>query len=67
MVFRRTTDYVLCPRCHKLYSIALLRDEEGAMEFAALNQSDFVDLSDLDAFRTRSVGDDQIPLEDEFG
>lgn len=60
LVFRRRTDYVLCPRCLRLYAIAHLRGSEGS-EFVALNGS-VTDFADLEA-----QGEDQLPLEDQFG
>lgn len=70
LVFRRTTDYVLCPRCHKLYSVSVLREEDGVSEFAALNR---IELESLETFVLTSSeedqlpNEDQLPLEDRFG
>lgn len=53
MVFRRRTDYVLCPRCLRLYSVSQLRGEEsGEMDRLHIVEPDV---------------EDRIPLEDQFG
>lgn len=52
MVFRRRSDYVLCPRCLKLYTASQLRGPEGAEMVG--DASVFAEL-------------DSLPLEDQFG
>lgn len=55
MVFRRRSDYVLCPNCLRIYSIAQLRTGEDD-EFDA-RESEFAELAGLE---------DHLPLEDQF-
>jgi hypothetical protein len=57
MVFRRQSDYVLCPNCLRLYSVTQLRSGDGS-EVVALSGSEFAELAGPD---------DRLPLEDQFG
>lgn len=56
MVFRRRSDYVLCPNCLRLYSVAQLRADDGS-ELVALSGSEFAELAGPE---------DHLPLEDQF-
>lgn len=56
MVFRRQSDYVLCPNCLRLYSVTQLRAGEEN-EFVALSESGLAELAGPE---------DHLPLEDQF-